>query len=523
MIAVPLVVKELRAGSRRWTTYATRALYVGIAALILYFFWDGNRAEFGSPSEYAQLGRSLFTSINFLQFPAAVLGAMLGCSDAITSEVRAGTLGIVLMTPLTPLRVVLAKWCAVLLQTLALLASGAPALAVCAYLGGIGTEDLLSALGWCLASSAFGAALTLHASSKARSAMRAFFTALGRFLLLYFAFAIGFQIVLLGLGLGGNPAFVFLVLRYGALGVMLLLTVLLLGLAARNTRRRLSHPEKWNVQAHAYETRPSYYSKIQKDGKRLVIRAGVWEERPLLWKDLATRSAGRVSSVARVLLALVLGLFVLLGTSNIDARHTGWIYVWGTVLLVLAVAQGAGLFAPENAERRWDMLLTAPVSPARIVGSKLLAGLVAPEAVVACLILLFPLGAKAFLDPSGGGYFLALSGLLFLGFAYLLAAFCSLHSRTSRNAFLTAGTFVTLLLILPGLLGDADETGLLATLNPASLFEIAVHSHFDSRWIQTVQGRFVPHFFLQWTLFGGASVVLAVLLCRRFRRMAASY
>ena len=90
--------------------------------------------------------------------------------QVIAAAPGAGPDRIILMTPLTPFRVVTAKWGAVLVQTLTLLLSGAPALAICAYLGGVGPEDLLRSLAVCLVASGFGAALALHASSGAPSA-----------------------------------------------------------------------------------------------------------------------------------------------------------------------------------------------------------------------------------------------------------------------------------------------------------------------------------------------------------------
>jgi ABC-type transport system involved in multi-copper enzyme maturation permease subunit len=448
---------------------------------------------------------------------------MLGCSDAITSEVRSGTLGLMLMTPLTPLKIVLAKWSAVLFQTFTLLLSGAPALAVCAYLGGVGPVELLQSIGGCLLAAGFGAALAIHGSSTARSPARAFLSAFLRILLFYFLWVVAIQIGAFGLAFGRGGFPVMALLQYGGQGLVLLLTLALLGLAARNTRRRLAQPERWNALAHAYETKPSYYSKIDRDGKRLVIKGGVWESRPLLWKDLATRSGGRASGLRRGLLAVLIGLLVVFPTLGTSEHTTGFTYFTGFVLVLLAVVQGASLFAPENSGRRWDMLLTAPVSSSSIVGSKLAAGVVAPEAVVTTLLLLLPLGVHAFfVVESGAGFLLLLSTLLYLSFVYCLAAFCSLHSRTSRNAFMAAGLIVALLILLP-LLGHADP--LLAALNPAVLYEECVDQRHE--WVPlrqyAVPAEAFPYFLFQWGFYGGASVLLALALCRRFRAVAASY
>jgi ABC-type transport system involved in multi-copper enzyme maturation permease subunit len=521
VISGALVLKELRSGSRRWTTYLLRGLYVALAAVILWAFWEDHRHLLDSPSTYAQIGRDLFSAVNVLQITAAVLGAMLGCSDSITAEVRNGTLGIILMTPLTPFRVVTAKWGAVLVQTLTLLLSGAPALAICAYLGGVGPEDLLRSLAVCLVASGFGAALALHASSGAPSAARAFLTTLLRTFLLYLAWMIGFRVLVSLLPAVQLPSVLLAAVQYGFLVTMVLLIPLFLWLAARNTRRRVVTPEAWNVRAHAYATRPSYYSKHERGGKRLVIQAGVWEDRPMLWKDLATRSSARMSLGARIAVCVLIGVVVLFSILASDGQHPGPAYVAGFFLTILAVAQGSSLFAPENSGRRWDMLLTAPVSEFRIVGSKLAAGVLGAEALVLALLLLAPLGAYVLCGP-GCAFFLGISGFLYFAFAYLLAAFLSLHSRTSRSAFLGAGLVVMLLLIVPPLFDSADLFA--SAFHPALLYEQAVVSPGDYHAPRTfMPASAFPYFLFQWSLFGGGAAVLWMLLGLRLRRVAASY
>ena len=105
----PVTLKEIYGISRRGQTYVGRVLYVGITALILYEFWRMNVAQtpFLSPSAYAALGRSLFSQFVPFQMLMVTIAAVVSSADRIIREDRAGTLGLLLLTPLTARRILM--------------------------------------------------------------------------------------------------------------------------------------------------------------------------------------------------------------------------------------------------------------------------------------------------------------------------------------------------------------------------------------------------------------------------------
>src|SRR6185295_17953381 len=121
----------------------------------------------------------------------------------------------------------------------------------------------------------------------------------------------------------------------------------------------------------------------------------------------------------------------------------------GGLFAVLATINGASLFAPEKEGRKLDMLLSAPVTSASLVRSKLLAGVASPEAVRVALLGLAT--SVAFSWWTGPGVLLyAAVFLLFIAFVFTLAATASLHAATLQGAALACtGILCGLLLVLP--------------------------------------------------------------------------
>src|SRR5205814_8255002 len=115
----------------------------------------------------------LFKQFVPLQMVMVSLASIGAASDRIIREERAGTLGLLLLTPLTARRIALSKWKAALAQSGSLILCGLPVVAVCVYLGSVVPWDLL----WCFSLTAalamLGAALGLRASAVCSSVTRA--------------------------------------------------------------------------------------------------------------------------------------------------------------------------------------------------------------------------------------------------------------------------------------------------------------------------------------------------------------
>jgi ABC-type transport system involved in multi-copper enzyme maturation permease subunit len=186
------------------------------------------------------------------------------------------------------------------------------------------------------------------------------------------------------------------------------------------------------------------------------------------------------------------------------------------VALLLAVAIGAGHFAREKERRGFEMLLSAPVSAARIVGAKLLAGVLGAEVLVLGVLIAIGFGSLM-LGPAPSDVVLTVAS--FLLFAYVLASALSLRSRTYRSAFMGAASVVVFILIgIPLIVGLLESTPL--TEHPLFLF--AVHVLHPLMLLSSGRKSGFSDLLLpaHLALYGTATAALAADMIFRFRRLA---
>src|SRR5438093_7710598 len=170
MNLLPVIVRELRAQSRQPMTYWLRVIglgaIIGVMALV-----DLS----GAPSE---LGARLFSALNAALFLSIWIFVPLLTADTISREKREGTLGLLFLTPLTPIGIVCGKSLIHALRAVTLFLAVLPALALPFLLGGLTWKDCVVSL--LLNSSALVLALAagLLASTLATDSRRALALAL---------------------------------------------------------------------------------------------------------------------------------------------------------------------------------------------------------------------------------------------------------------------------------------------------------------------------------------------------------
>jgi ABC-type transport system involved in multi-copper enzyme maturation permease subunit len=462
----PIVLKELAGASRRWTLYALRIVYAAVIALILWSFWEmvGRRMAYRpSLSDYAELGRELFSVFAACQMLFAALAGTAAASDLVTREVRAGTLGLLSLTPLSSWRIAFGKWKAAMVEGSTLILCGLPLLAMCYYLGGVGLWEVAWGTSLALASAALAAATALLFSSLFRAGYVALIAALlalaaYTFLAAWAAFEWNLEALVAYL----HPAIAATGAietgrgreEYGWIGASAFSLVcsglLLLGAAARIGRLAAWAPRP-SLLARAMEAMDRFYEGINPSGLRLfAAKEGVWESDALLWKELRTRAAGKLRYATRIGLGLLLLLVPFVLALPDDDWQAPAVWGSGLLLLLMAMAVGVGLFVREKEERKWDVLLSTPLSAWEILRAKLLAGLAALAPLWVISSLYFVLVAWAYrLGLLGWMVTTGAIGLAVL-FAYAVGAWASLRSRRMRSAFsITLAVMAGILLILP--------------------------------------------------------------------------
>src|SRR4026209_623804 len=131
MTFLPLVTRELRAASRRKSTYRIRrwtallAFIVGLFFIVIGYF--GGR----------EAGQNLFACLTFFASGFILLAAIFLTPDCISEEKREGTLGLLFLTDLQGYDVVLGKFIARSLNGFYGLLALLPIAAISLLLGGL--------------------------------------------------------------------------------------------------------------------------------------------------------------------------------------------------------------------------------------------------------------------------------------------------------------------------------------------------------------------------------------------------
>ena len=136
-LTLPLFVKELTEASSRRRTYIVRAVYAGLLFLLAVLF--ARDVLFPAGDAFAVLGEGgrLFLTVMFIQFGGVYLFLPAITSGAITAEKERNTLGLLLLTKLTPTKIVVEKYLGRVFPMLCLALLSLPLLAVAYGLGGL--------------------------------------------------------------------------------------------------------------------------------------------------------------------------------------------------------------------------------------------------------------------------------------------------------------------------------------------------------------------------------------------------
>jgi len=550
----PLLIKELSGTSRRWQTYAFRGVYVAAIACVVWNFSESFAQSAGSlnptVSAYARLGRDLFESVFVLQLVMVTLGAVTAAADMITKEVRAGTLGLLACTPLSPWRIAWGKWKAAMALTSTLLFCGAPALAIAVFLGGIGPRDLIYCMALSLAVGSLGAAVGLFCSTLFRSGITAILVSIG----LLAAYAL-FPALLMerysasnfGLLCRFHPVFAALGAAQpqmqridpsisegwiSASMMALIESLLLLLWVSARIRRLATRTPAPPILDRAFSAMDRFYEGLGSEKIRRIRffsdRGGVWETQAILWKELHTRSSGKLRNAVRISVVLLVLLSVSFWLS-FDLLKVVLCLSSG-VLLLTGLSSGVGLFVKEKEERKWEILLATPLGSYEILRAKLLAGLV-PMLPTALTLTLFWIAITWASHLHFGDLFIMLSTLFLTTLlAYAIGAACSLLSRTLRGAFMTSfGLLGCFLILVPVVIEYfsfhfnpyARQRDLIAGINPVPyLVPILESIDRGGSWNAFRLEEYLESFGIFSVVYGGAIGLLLVFMNLRFDRVA---
>ena len=417
----PIFNKELRVSSRRRRNYVLRCVYIAALSVFILFAWFSiaGAGRSGSAvyqtSRFSQIGRTVIASIVWFQFIVAQLIAIVMLSSCISDEIRAGTLGVLMTTPIRNFQIVTGKLLSRLLQLILLLAISLPLLAVVRVFGGVTWAYLISSVCITLTAAVLAGGLSLLLSLNYRHAHTVIVVAVLFYLVIFGAlpglfhtlaackfFILSRDVTQSILALT-NPFWAFAAVNATFLFqsgapvffswplhclVTLVLAASVLALSVRRVRKaalglapgseafgRASRQRSGDTSKREVRT---YSGRVRSRPIRPVM------DPPIVWKEMRTTILGRGKD-RNVMLVLLVGAFVMsviiilttgiMGHVSVASRVVPHFLMSGLYLVAMIrlAVFSAGSVSTEKESRTWPILLTTPLADSEIVRGKAVA------------------------------------------------------------------------------------------------------------------------------------------------------
>jgi hypothetical protein len=349
----PLVVRELRAESRRPINYWLRVL----AAAVIIAVFTGFTAS--TELDASELGSALFVVLHKTMSLAIWIIVPLMTADCISSERREGTLGLLFLTPLTVLDVMLRKTATQMLRAMTLFLACLPVLLLPFMLGGVAWQLAVVDCAKLWDSLLLGMAAGLYASAKGGSEIQVMVMAEGYALVFAIFSAISnffWKCLAIELPMGWGMA----LLVIATIGTSLVLFALIINEGARLVRKT------WDAGPAAPE-QPKWVGLFSgSEFWRLVFywkRGKALDRNPVAWLQEYSWTA-RLTKWGWFFVMIFAGFVMLVGFPGCQFQLT--------VLLSLGVAFSAtGSFRRERQSGMLEILLVTPLSARRLVVGRL--------------------------------------------------------------------------------------------------------------------------------------------------------
>jgi hypothetical protein len=154
-----VVQRELRLLSRRWNTYWLRVCAAGVAIFVM-----------AQSSLIVNTGDDLFLTMFILGLLLCAMDGVRRAADSIANENADGTLGLLLLTPLSGENLLFGKYASVMIATLPLALAVTPIFAVAFLLGGVSASQFVRAILALLHAQSLVVGTAVMISARSRSA-----------------------------------------------------------------------------------------------------------------------------------------------------------------------------------------------------------------------------------------------------------------------------------------------------------------------------------------------------------------
>jgi ABC-type transport system involved in multi-copper enzyme maturation permease subunit len=404
-LTLPLLTKELAEQSSRWQTFALRTLF----ALLIYStalptLWGTFNVPQSNAMSLLGRGKGLFDQVVIAQLIAIYVLTPCLVAGVVTSEKERDTLAILLITRLSPTKIVFEKFLGRVVPVLQYLLLPLPLLGVAYSIGGVEYVDLFWATVAMMAAVLQLGSLAVFCSCYCRTTAQALCLT---YLIWGLAYAVtrvvlnvpitpwpyqftdefinGRQIIILvdPLLLATSP-WLLLVREATVVGTSAVLALVLPVLFWLSLSR-------WSLWPRAF-LKPQYRllkffrwldelfhrmndNRVTKGIVLIRDSAQLPIDRPIAWRETSKKSFGTARYLIRLMVVMLSPLlFLLLAVDpNAGARSPSWIVieviVWCTALF-LVVTHGSSLFMGERSRQTLDVLLSLPLTSQDIVDQK---------------------------------------------------------------------------------------------------------------------------------------------------------
>jgi ABC-type transport system involved in multi-copper enzyme maturation permease subunit len=476
-VANPVIERELVGALRGRGALAVQLLPAAACALLVLLRWpSGAQADLGG-----ERSREVFQLFAYGLLAAVALLVPAYPATAVVRERVAGTLALLLQSPLRPVSIYLGKLLGVLGFAALPLAASLPAAAACFALGGVGAGQLLALYGVLALAALQYSALGLFVSSVVQSSESALRVTYG----LVFAFAV------LALGpyqaLQGNSWGILVTPAAWLRAVSPLPAVMEIvgqgGVGSAGLSDGGGAP-KWFLVTSLVVTpllmvatvlrlRPTLFDRARAAGvvtderpardrlwRRLLYvvdparRSGLIGPftNPVLVKELRSRQFGRSHWLVRLASACAagsLGLALLSSSAALDWGTTSVsaiiVLLQGALVVLLTPGLAAGLISGELESGGWTLLRATPLSAGTILRGKLLS--VAGTLLVVLLATLPGYGVMVYAKPAVAQQVAYAVASLALTAAAALTLSAAIGSLFRRTAAATVAAYAVVLIV----------------------------------------------------------------------------
>jgi ABC-2 type transport system permease protein len=409
----PIFDKELRVSSRRKRNYLLRFAYIILLSIFILSVWfsiigirNSGSAVYIS-SRLSQAGRQVIIMIAWFQFIACQLIAVVMLSSSISDEIHAGTLGVLMTTPISSFQIVVGKLLSKLLQLILLLAISLPLLAIVRIFGGVSWDYVVSSVCITLTATLLAGALSFLLSIAYRHAYTVILVTMAVYMLFFGAltglfnmlavkrmFVFDRQVTQSLLALT-NPfvAFAASNAKFIQSGVpsffswplhcllILAVTVVLLAVSVWRVRKAStagtfnSGTKLRSLRFFEQALAHIFYEAGSESTDDTIIPV---KDPPVVWKEMRKGFIGRNRGEAAIF-ALLTGAFViaavltLLGSRRNFFLPQYFIYAFYLIVMIRMAVFSAGSITAEKEARTWPVLLATPLEDKDIVRGKAIA------------------------------------------------------------------------------------------------------------------------------------------------------